>query len=144
MRASSSSFKVTDHKFPRFCGMAVSRRAAGAVLVLEVAGDIDMVSAPELDRRISDLVGRANFQRLVVDLTQVEFLAASGVSCLLRGHAAATAAGREMCVAAGSAPAARVLELCGATRQLRTAPSTDVAAMAAGPSPHDPDGASRM
>jgi anti-anti-sigma factor len=117
------------------------RRAAGSVMVLVVTGDIDMASSPQLSRRVSSLMDRANFQCLVIDLNRVTFFGAAGVRCLRRGHAAAAAAGAELYIAAADvAPAAHVLDLCDPDLASRRVRSVDVVAMTAGPSPRGFDG----
>ncbi|WP_233158110.1 STAS domain-containing protein [Actinokineospora bangkokensis] len=55
---------------------------AGDPAVIRVSGALDLVLAPELER----LVARTPGERLVVDLTDVDFLASAGMSALVRAH----------------------------------------------------------
>jgi anti-sigma B factor antagonist len=57
-----------------------SRAVAGAV-VIEIAGEIDMATAPEVTRAID--AGHDDAQRVVIDLSEVTFLDSSALNALV-------------------------------------------------------------
>jgi anti-anti-sigma factor len=68
----------------------VERRDQGQV-ILHVAGDVDMTTAPELDRHISTVV--TNAKVVVVNLLAVTFFGSPGLSVLVAARGKAEAAG---------------------------------------------------
>jgi anti-sigma B factor antagonist len=100
--------------------VSVEKRESGAV-VLRVAGEIDLVSAPQLEESLT----RALAQRpkiLVVDLTEVSFLASAGMSVLVTAHNQAGEHTDLRVVAAGSATF-RPMELTGLVQALQIHPT---------------------
>ncbi|MFD2420972.1 STAS domain-containing protein [Amycolatopsis pigmentata] len=86
------------------------------VVVLHVAGEIDLVTAPDLEEAIE----RALKERpkiLVVDLSAVDFLASAGMSVLVAAHNQAGTATDMRFVATGSATF-RPMELTGLSQAL--------------------------
>jgi anti-sigma B factor antagonist len=78
--------------------------------VVVVAGEIDMVTAPEFARALES--ASVGSRRVVADLTEVGFFDSSGLAALVRAHRALTARGIELrVVVPPSALARRVLEL---------------------------------
>lgn len=61
--------------------IAVDRPRDG-VVVLRLAGEIDMLTAPRLARRLESAV-RSGPQHVIVDLTGVSFLGSHGIAALL-------------------------------------------------------------
>ena len=64
--------------------LSLETRAAGGFTVVEVAGEIDVYTAPKLRECLVELVnsGRHN---LVVDMEKVEFLDSTGLGVLVGG-----------------------------------------------------------
>ncbi|GAA5177617.1 anti-sigma factor antagonist BldG [Rugosimonospora acidiphila] len=62
--------------------LSLSARAAEGHLVLEVAGEIDVYTAPQLRERLIALV-EGGARRLIVDLDRVEFLDSTGLGVLV-------------------------------------------------------------
>jgi anti-sigma B factor antagonist len=64
--------------------LSLSARTQGAHTVLEVGGEIDVYTAPQLRERLIELVegGQAH---IVVDMEQVEFLDSTGLGVLVGG-----------------------------------------------------------
>src|SRR5690242_18443219 len=54
------------------------------VVVVSIAGEVDLSNCPELDRVVMRVPADPGIERVVVDLTGVGFLAACGVRCLAR------------------------------------------------------------
>jgi anti-sigma B factor antagonist len=60
-------------------------RRAGAVAVVELHGEVDMVSAPQLAEVLRHLLGQ-RCSEVEVDLAGVRFLAAAGLATLVEAH----------------------------------------------------------
>jgi anti-sigma B factor antagonist len=59
-------------------------RKQGAHAVLEVAGEIDVYTAPKLREKLIELVNEGSYH-LVVDLEKVDFLDSTGLGVLVGG-----------------------------------------------------------
>jgi anti-sigma B factor antagonist len=59
-------------------------RKQGGHAVLEVAGEIDVYTAPKLREKLIELVNEGSYQ-LVVDLEKVDFLDSTGLGVLVGG-----------------------------------------------------------
>ncbi len=85
----------------------------GSTLV-EVEGEIDLSTAPQLQRELLESV--AGNQVLVVDLRGVTFIDSTGVGVLFRTAKQVTAAGGELRLVCGPGPVRRVLKVSGLDR----------------------------
>lgn len=83
----------------------------GQVAVVTVWGELDLLTAPQLEEVIEAAVEREP-ATLIVDLLQVEFLASAGMDVLLGAHRRITPSARFGIVADGRATR-RPLELLG-------------------------------
>ncbi|MBK1783550.1 STAS domain-containing protein [Prauserella cavernicola] len=97
--------------------VSVRTERRGDVLVLAVAGEIDMATAPRLDDAIAGAT-RARPRVLVVDLSEVVFLSAAGMSALMRAADDTTAYAGSFRVVASTPLTQRVLELMGLDDEL--------------------------
>jgi anti-sigma B factor antagonist len=112
-------------------GLAESRPRPGTV-VLSVGGELDTLTAPELERALDPLLTGAAVP--VLDLGEVTFLASSGLAVLIRAAHRVTAQGRTLAVVAASRAVTRPLEVTGSDQlfslhpdlasALRSTPST--------------------
>jgi anti-sigma B factor antagonist len=104
------------------------QRPHPAVVVVRPAGALDLDTAPVLARHLDEQTA-APPDDLVVDLAAVRFLAAAGLTVLLRAHRRQRAAQRRMHVTgvAANPPVERVLALTGVGEQLDVA--DDLAAL---------------
>jgi anti-anti-sigma factor len=94
--------------------------APHAVLVT-ARGDLDSVTAPDLATLLSDRLW-ATPERLVVDLSEVDFLGVAGVQVLLHAALQAGQGNTELLVVTGSNPMVRrALRVTGADRRLALA-----------------------
>jgi anti-sigma B factor antagonist len=81
------------------------------VVVLAAAGELDMLTAPQLQRAIA-AAAKKHPAAMIVDLTQVIFLASAGLNVLLAAYRDITPSARFGIVAAGVA-VRRPLKLTG-------------------------------
>jgi anti-anti-sigma factor len=72
-------------------GLVVQTTAFGGGFVVEVAGEIDLSTAPGLETRLTTAINYATAV-LVVDLEAVTFMDAAGLTALLRANKCAQAA----------------------------------------------------
>ncbi len=63
--------------------LTTTRRTHGDVLIVEVTGEIDMDTAPQLQTELSDALRHAAGGVCVVDLTAVSYLGSAGLNALL-------------------------------------------------------------
>ena len=80
-------------------------------VVVAVAGELDVASAPLLHRCLVDLVSDQGNRRVAVDLAGVSFIDAAGIGVLVQAHKALN--GCSLSVIDPSPIARRVLEICG-------------------------------
>lgn len=64
--------------------LSLNHRKVGDKTVLEVAGEVDVYTAPKLREKLVELVGEGH-HHLVVDMTGVEFLDSTGLGVLVGG-----------------------------------------------------------
>lgn len=92
--------------------LQISHEETGGRLVVAVAGDLDLGSAPEFEAALGAL---APFQQpVVIDLDRVEFIDSSGMRALLAVNEIVVAAiGTPVTLAGGTAASKRLIELTG-------------------------------
>ncbi len=92
---------------------AIEERRIDAVSVVSVAGVVDMLTAPELEKAIAE-AAKSSPSAVVVDMTAVEFLASAGMGVLIAAQDELAPAVRFAVVADGPATS-RPLKLVGVT-----------------------------
>ncbi|GAA1563590.1 MULTISPECIES: STAS domain-containing protein [Streptomyces] len=92
--------------------LRITARVAATGPVLEVSGDLDHASAPELRERVTALALRPGL-RLVLDLADMEFCDSSGLSALLAARSHAHAAQADLALAAVPPNTLRVMRIVG-------------------------------
>jgi anti-sigma B factor antagonist len=92
-------------------GAEVSTRWIGRVVVVMVSGEVDMLTAPGVADAISHAAAESP-AAVIVDLTDVEFLASAGMSVLITAHDAITPQTQFGVVADGAATS-RPMKLVG-------------------------------
>jgi anti-sigma B factor antagonist len=102
--------------------------AGHATIVVEVTGDVDMATAPDVRERINTALERRP-TTLVVDLLGVEFLASAGLSLLIEVRKHALDEGIRLAVVAEGLAVRRPLEITGLDAELDIYP-TQAAALA--------------
>ncbi|MEU8970520.1 anti-sigma factor antagonist [Streptomyces monashensis] len=94
--------------------------------VLELRGEIDLVSATEIGPLLDRFTGRPG-ARVVIDLGPVEFFDCSGLRLLHRARARVLDGGGQLYLVCAQPLTLRVLEATGLSRLLPAHPSLDAA-----------------
>ncbi|MEW1568416.1 STAS domain-containing protein [Streptomyces sp. NPDC093509] len=92
--------------------LTITRRDAATGPVLEIVGDLDYASAPDL-RQALDTLTLTDGHLLVLDLNSLKYCDSSGLSALLAARNLATEHGARIALAAVPADTARILSLTG-------------------------------
>ena len=103
----------------------------GDTVLMSVSGEVDLLTAPQLGESL-DAVMTENPTRVVIDLSEVAFLASSGMSVLIDASTRMGSAAHFGVVAAGP-NTARPLELVGLGRTFTIYTTLDAALAAATP-----------
>ena len=81
-------------------------------VVLALSGQLDVVSAPELARRLDEVLAEAH-ARVMLDLNGLEFVDSAGVSVLIKAKQTAEAGGRTLVLRRPTEQLERVFALIG-------------------------------
>ena len=73
--------------------MRVTATPIGSAVVVEVVGELDLSTAPELMATIDDALARPGLTLVIIDLSLVEFLGSSGLGVLANSATRATGPG---------------------------------------------------
>lgn len=92
-------------------GLVISEEWFGRTVVLGASGVIDMLTSPQLEASIATSV-KKNPNAVIVDLTDVDFLASAGMGVLVAAHADLAPAVR-LVIVADSPTTSRPLKLVG-------------------------------
>ncbi len=90
---------------------AVSLEVANGAVVVRIAGELDISTAPELRDRLREALG-AN-AKVVVDLGSLSFLDSSGISVLIAAHKQAAATEHAFVLRGAAGQIAEVLHVSG-------------------------------
>lgn len=115
---------------PENPGLSVRVEPLDGAVVLSVSGEIDLVTAPQLGESINAAMAQEP-PTLVVDLSNVDFLASAGMAVLLGCNQKAKGKIRFRVVAAGNATF-RPMELTGVPDEIAIFPTREEALAADG------------
>jgi anti-sigma B factor antagonist len=122
--------------------LSLSARAAAGYLVLDVAGEIDVYTAPQLRERLIALV-EGGARHVVVNLDRVEFLDSTGLGVLVGALKRLRGVGGELFLVCAQERLLKIFRITGLDRVFTLYESVD-AATAAGPNGGvDPAGSAR-
>ena len=65
--------------------MEINVKRDGPASVIYVTGDVDLYSSPQLRETILDLFQNRSQERVIVDLSKVEYIDSSGIASLVEG-----------------------------------------------------------
>lgn len=97
--------------------IAVAHAEDRVVLTLE--GELDMATAPLLQRAVQD-DGLATKQMLVLDLHRLEFIDSTGLRVILAARKQCRDRGQELAITRGSPQVERLLSVTGMAEHLHT------------------------
>jgi anti-sigma B factor antagonist len=115
---------VTDTDISHGPHFDIQATSIGETLVLEVLGDLDAFTAPQLAEVIMASLADQP-AALIVDLSKLDFLGSAGMTALVEGHEAAGSAQRFGVVADG--PTGRHMKIVGLDGILSVYPTLDAA-----------------
>ncbi|HKS47054.1 MAG TPA: STAS domain-containing protein [Amycolatopsis sp.] len=99
---------------PAHGGLQISTRRDGTAVVVAVAGEIDLNTAPELHSAIEKALGQTRAGACVLDLTGVTFLGSPGLTTLLEAANHAEELGEPLrIVVDATRPVIRPIEMTG-------------------------------
>ena len=104
--------------------LRVTAHDSGEAVVLAVAGEVDLLSAPILGDSIATALAGAP-ELLVIDLSEVSFLASIGITVLLEARRTAGTATRVRVVAPEAGVVDRTLRLTGLHEALAVTTTRD-------------------
>ena len=97
----------------RHVELRVSSRSQGDHIVLALAGEIDLYTAPRLQSELTSVLSAKKSAQIVVDMSAVEFCDSTGMNVLLAAHRVATERGGDLTLAAPRPPVRKILEVTG-------------------------------
>src|SRR4029453_8694710 len=112
--------------------LTVQTEQRGDMVVVSVAGELDMATAPQLQDQISDLLEKGR-SRLVFDLAGLSFCDSTCLSVFVRAKNRTGDAGGVVRLAAPQGGVLRILEVSGLVEVLRTYSTVDDAVAAQEP-----------
>ena len=90
--------------------LRIRRKLAADRAVLTLEGELDLASAPELERELQEVAG-AKPEHVVIDLTGLNFMDSSGLALMYRALQSARANGQQLSLRRGPAQVHRLFEL---------------------------------
>jgi anti-anti-sigma factor len=93
-------------------GLEISTASAADATVLALSGELDIASAPALERALDEF-GASIPRRLVIDLTDVTFMDSTGLRALLLARQRTEDVDHELVLRPGPRQVQRVFELSG-------------------------------
>lgn len=95
--------------------LALETRTEGGVPVLEVAGEVDIYTAPKLREKLVELID-AGASRLVIDLEGVGFMDSTGLGSLVAGLKRVKERDGELILVCTREPVLKILAITGLDR----------------------------
>jgi anti-sigma B factor antagonist len=105
-------------------GFDIQEQWVDRVVVLAVRDELDMVTAPRLNEAVADAFTQVP-AALIIDLTQVAYLASAGLTALLTAHQKATDSSIRFGVVADNPAASRPIKMTGIDNRVTLYPSID-------------------
>ena len=78
---------------------------------VELTGELDLLSAPQLREMLVEIFAEDRSRRLVLDLSDLIYLDSTGLSVFVTAHKRASASGIEFCLAHPNASVRRLLQI---------------------------------
>jgi anti-sigma B factor antagonist len=97
----------------RHVELSVSSRSQGEQIVLALAGEIDLYTAPRLQSELTSALSANKSAQIVVDMSAVEFCDSTGMNVLLAAQRVANERGGDLTLAAPRPSVRKILEVTG-------------------------------
>ena len=81
--------------------------------IVQICGDLDISAAPELRERLLAVLNCRTSNRLILDLSKLEFMDSSGVAVLVNTERRARLLGCTFALVGLQQPVSRILQVCG-------------------------------
>jgi anti-sigma B factor antagonist len=107
-------------------GQLCTEEWVGRVAVVAAAGELDMLTAPELRDAVQSALSK-NPAGLIIDLSQVDFLGSAGMQVLMEAHNQTGGTETRFAVVADGPATSRPLKITGITDLIDLFSSLDVA-----------------
>jgi anti-anti-sigma factor len=99
-------------------GFSISTSDRGGRAVVLIRGELDLATAPELEKVVGDRLDAGD--KVVVDLRELQFMDSTGLRVLVHAHARAGSEGRFVVVRPpAGGPIAKILAIAGVERALQ-------------------------
>ena len=92
--------------------LSINRRDGAGGVVLALSGELDVVSAPELELCLNEVLAEPH-DRVVLDLSELAFVDSAGVSVLIKAKQDADSSGHMLVLARPTEQVHRVFALVG-------------------------------
>jgi anti-sigma B factor antagonist len=97
--------------------LTIERTDHGSALVYQVSGEVDTLTAPDLDRALSSIYDSPQaVSSVVLDLTNVPFLSSAGLSILVDHHSKCAREGIPLSVVAAARATVRAIQITALDR----------------------------
>ena len=90
-------------------------RSQGKATIVAVSGELDLASSPALQE---ELDRASDFDMMIIDLRELDFMDSTGLSVLVRAHQRAEEQGRRLAMVKGPQQVQRLLSLTGVADRL--------------------------
>jgi anti-sigma B factor antagonist len=116
-------------------GLRSEESRRGGATVLEVDGELDLLTAPRLRVQLAELVRRSDGD-VVVDMRHVAFIDSTGLAAMLNALRRLTRARRRLVIVCDDGPVLRVLRMTRLERTFTVCESIDDALATVGAGAH--------
>jgi anti-sigma B factor antagonist len=93
--------------------LALTSRRDGRDTILMVRGELDLATAPLLERALAELINDQSCRTIVLDLHDLDFMGSTGLSLLLKAQDHAQNRGGELSLTRPSSAVMRTIQLAG-------------------------------
>jgi len=111
---------VTEsNQIPEPAGLDIKVNRLDRNAMVEVSGELDLYSSPDLERRLEELAA-ANVGRVVLDLAGVSFIDSTGLSVIISAVKRIRTIGGDLVLRSPSPNTVKLLEITGLDRVIQT------------------------
>jgi anti-anti-sigma factor len=104
--------EIAPHDAATPVGLVIQRSIDAGGIVLELAGELDLESAPEFERHVQELQP-SNPGRLLIDLSGLKFMDSTGLAVMVRAGRSARDNDYRLLLRPGPPQVQRLFELTG-------------------------------